>query len=73
MTRDATLLVIGADNKALFDEWVRSDLNGGASWFDWVDPLTKTSKKARIVGDKYKWNEPNGAVWKASCQIETLG
>lgn len=73
VTRDATLLVIGTDNKASFDAWAGTDLNGGAAWFDWVDPLTKASKKARIVGGKYKWGAPSGPVWKAACQIETIG
>lgn len=73
VTRDVTLMVEGYSNKALFDEWIRGDANSGTAWFDWNDPLLKITRQARIVGGKYKWGEPNGPIWKASCQIETLG
>lgn len=73
VTRDVTLMLEGDDNKALFDGWIETDLNGGTAWFDWTDPLTKVTKSARIVGGKYKWGEPNGPIWKAPCQIETIG
>lgn len=73
VTRDVTLEVYGTTEKASFDTWAKTDLNGGAGWFSWTDPLDSTSKQARIVGGKYKWGEPNGPIWQATCQIETIG
>lgn len=72
VTRDAQIKVPDKTKKASFDAWVKSDINGGAGWFTWTDPLTNTSKQARIVGGKYKWSSP-GVIWLAACQIETLG
>lgn len=73
VTRDVTIMVFGNDKKALFDGWIKTDLNGGTAWFDWADPLTSTVKQTRIVAGKYQWDEPAGQIWKAPCQIETIG
>jgi hypothetical protein len=72
VTRDAQIKVSNKTDKASFDTWARTDLNGGAGWFTWTDPLTETSKQARIVGGKYKWSSP-GIIWIAQCQIEAIG
>lgn len=72
VTREAQIKVRSKADKALFDEWVRTELNGGAGWFTWADPLSGTSKQARIVGGKCQWTSP-GIVWVAACQIETIG
>lgn len=31
-----------------FIGWFQADIQHGALWFDWVDPLTRTSRQARI-------------------------
>lgn len=72
VTRDANILVMNRSAKVEFDEWVRVDINGGASWFDYPDPVAGVTKQARIVGGKYKWSTP-GVLWIAACQVETIG
>jgi len=73
VTRDVTIEVVTKANKGLFDAWAKTDLNGGAGWFTWTDPLDDIAKQTRIVGGKYKWGEPLGPIWRAQCQIETIG
>lgn len=72
VTRSATIRVPDKASKALFDAWVKNDLNGGTGWFSYADPLDQKTKQARIVGGKYKWTSP-GRIWLAQCQLETLG
>lgn|SRR5690606_10686320 len=72
VTREVQIFVGSYQNKASFDEWMRDDLAGGAGWFDWTDPLTATTKQARIVGGRVAWTAPGG-LWFAEAQMETLG
>lgn len=72
VTRDVQIVVMNKTDKAAFDAWLRDDLNGGAAWFGFTDPLDGVTKQARLVGGKIKWSSP-GVVWIASGQIETLG
>lgn len=72
VARDVNIMVRSRADKALFDEWIETDLNGGAGWFSWTDPLNGVTKQTRIVGGKYKWSSP-GVIWLAQCQIETIG
>lgn len=72
VTRDATISVGSLADKRLFDQWTRVELSGGAGWFDWTDPLDGVTKQARIVSGQYQWSSP-GRVWRATCQIETVG
>jgi len=73
VTRDATIAVMSDSNKEAFDKWVDDDLDGGTNWFDWTVPRTSRVVQARIVSGKYRWGEPAGQVWMATCQIEVLG
>lgn len=72
VTRDVQIYVQDASDKASFDGWIATDLNGGTGWFTWTDPLDSTAKQARIVGGKYRWSSP-GRAWIAECHIETIG
>lgn len=71
VTRAATIMVRSKSDKALFDAWVKTDINV-AGWFTWTDPLDGVAKQTRIVGGKYSWSSP-GRIWLAQCQIETIG
>jgi len=73
VTRDATAIVMRLADKQALDAWIAADLAGGAAWFAWTEPLTGSSVQARLVAGKWKWGEPQGPVWQATCQIETLG
>ncbi|CAB5512056.1 hypothetical protein [Achromobacter anxifer] len=72
VTRDATIHVDGVAQKNAFDLWMRTDLNGGVGWFDWVDPLDGVTKQARFVSGKISWSSP-GLRWRGAVQIETVG
>jgi len=73
VTRDATVIVMSLTDKQALDAWIAADLAGGAAWFAWAEPLTGNSVQARLVSGKLRWGEPQGPVWQATCQIETLG
>ncbi|WP_368655384.1 hypothetical protein ABRY94_11680 [Castellaniella ginsengisoli] len=73
VTRDATIMVTGLENKKALDAWIGTDLAGGAAWFDFFDCAAGSTVQARLVGGKFRWGEPRGRVWTATCQIETLG
>ena len=70
VTRDIRIKVDSLADKKLFDTWFRDDIKRGTDWFDWVDPLTETTKRARLVG-MIKWESP-GRLWIAATQLETL-
>lgn len=72
VTRDVVVRVNNISSKLLFDEWVRSDISGGAGWFSWVDNRDGVTKQARIVNGKITWASP-GSIWLGQCQIETIG
>ncbi|MBV6304941.1 hypothetical protein KVP10_08575 [Candidimonas humi] len=72
VTRNAQILVESVEDKNGFDAWVKTDLFGGAGWFDWTDPLDGVTKQARIVKGAVKWTSP-GIIWLAQVQIETVG
>ena len=70
VTRTAQIKVRNRAGKTSFDAWMRDDLNGGVSWFDYRED--GVIKKARIVGGKVSWSSP-GIIWIAECQLETIG
>ena len=72
VTRDVNVHVGSIGQKNDFDLWLATDLNGGAGWFDWVDPLDGVTKQARFVSGKVSWTSP-GKVWRAAAQMETIG
>lgn len=72
VTREAQIKVDSASQKASFSDWMRVDLNGGAGWFDFRDPLDGVTKQARIVSGKVTWTSP-GVIWVGQCKLETIG
>lgn len=56
-----------------FMAWYRDDINYGATWFDWTDPVDSTTKSSRIVDGTLKDTPLNGALirWEISMRIET--
>jgi hypothetical protein len=72
VTRSVKINVGGKANKILFDTWFKNDLFGGVGWFDYVDPITGTTKQARFVNGELSWSSP-GVIWMAAAKVETLG
>jgi hypothetical protein len=56
-----------------FLTWFKTDINRGASWFDWTDPVDGVVKQARIVAGTLDEERPNRQmdVWVISFKIET--
>ena len=75
VTRSATLVIRSRADKLAFDAWHSNELNGGAGWFNWHDPLDRLDKRARFVKGELDWRAvtANMEVWTASCQLETIG
>lgn len=56
-----------------FVAWFQSDLNMGADWFTWSDPVSGTSKSARFVSSLGR-AAPVGRLadaWLLSATVET--
>lgn len=72
VTREVRVKLADKTAKAQFDTWVRTDLDGGTGWFDYIDPLDGATKQARIVSGDVSWSSP-GVVWFADMKLETIG
>lgn len=59
-----------------FMTWYRTTINNGSDWFTWTDPVSGSSKNARIIKGSFKSCRPligrnlNGA-WTVSFTLET--
>lgn len=74
VTRPVRLRVENNTNYLAFLAWFATTINQGADWFDWTDPVTNTTKSARIVGGELGVAQPLAGVrggWVIPCQIET--
>jgi hypothetical protein len=72
VTRSVKIKVENKNEKALFDEWFKDDLNGGSGFFNYVDPLDGQTKQARFVSGVIRWTSP-GVIWIAEAELETIG
>lgn len=66
----AQIKVSSRTDKLSFDGWVKTDISGGAGWFD--IRMDGVVRQARLVGGKISWSSP-GRIWIGQCQLETLG
>lgn len=60
-----------ADYQA-FEQWYTNDINCGASWFDYPDPISGVNIKARFKNGGYKSSplSANMEQWKITAEIE---
>lgn len=70
--REVRLKVGTRADKVNFDQWFKDDINGGADFFTYVDPIDEQSKQARFVAGQIRWVTP-GNVWFIEAQLETIG
>ncbi|MDM8356676.1 hypothetical protein [Pandoraea communis] len=72
--RTLQFLVESLANRNAFEVWVRDSVAGGSLWFNWPDPLSGTTKLARIVGGKVDY-APSDSVnsWAVKFTLETYG
>lgn len=72
--RPAKLYIESKADYLAFVEWFKADLNEGANWFDWADPVRGTTVQARIVaGDLTASPAPGLKHWVIPVTLETWG
>lgn len=72
--RPARLLIKTMADYLLFIDWFEGDLNEGANWFDWPDPVRGATVSARIVaGDLVATPSPGLLGWVIPVTLETWG
>lgn len=56
-----------------FYTWFKTDINRGASWFDWVDPYDGATKQGRIKGGRIdpKPRRKQLDLWVVAMIVET--
>jgi len=72
VSRDCTLRVGSKADYLSFLTWFETTINMGADWFTWTDPVSGTSKSARIAElgtAKPEVYLPDG--WRIPARIET--
>lgn len=72
VTREVRVKLADKAAKVQFDTWVRTDLDGGTGWFNYIDPIDGATKQARIVSGEVTWSSP-GVIWFADIKLETVG
>ena len=74
-TRTALLFIDSNQNFQNFESWFANDLEQGALFFNFTDPVTKTTTQGRFVGGVYSARPLSSSmnVWEVSCQIESWG
>lgn len=55
-----------------FENWVYTDIGGGADWFDFTSPRTGGTVSARIVGGDIGRLEPAVRTWARSMRQITI-
>ena len=75
VTRKATVQLRSRADYQAFIVWFADELDEGALWFDFLDPVSKAVKQGRIVGggalDAAAKSSLN--LWEIPVQIETWG
>lgn len=74
VTRPCQVLLKTKADYLAFITWFRTDIGRGADWFDWTDPVSGTTKSARIVGGLLESEAPQDAglrIWAVSLRLET--
>ena len=72
VTRECVLWVASKADYLSFVTWFEATINMGADWFDWADPVSGTTKSARIVS--LGSAAPDATVtdgWRMSASLET--
>lgn len=75
VTRPVSILLDSKADYEAFRDWFAGDLAEGALWFDFIDPVSETTKPARFVGGGLDGVPGNSALshWVIKHKIETWG
>jgi hypothetical protein len=72
-TRSVRLFIDTNANFQAFETWFREDLEQGALFFDFTDPVTNQTTQGRFVSGVYTARPLSSSmnVWQVECQIES--
>ena len=74
ITRAVTILLETRSDYLAFIAWFSNDIDEGAAWFDWTDPVSDTVKQARFVGEGLEAAGANAlSSWSITAKLETWG
>ena len=73
VTRPLTCVLYSASDFSNFITWFQTNINYGADWFNWTDPVDNVTKSARIVGglDTEEPIVPPLVEWRVRFKLET--
>lgn len=73
LTRSVSIYLPSKTALADFESWFQNDINYGASWFNFTDPITGSTVQARFVDGGYTITPMSAKLnhWKLTTKIET--
>lgn len=73
VTLDAKVYIQTLADYNSFITWFNTQINRGADWFDWLDPVSKTIKQARIVNGQIDTEYPRVQMrsWVLQLKLES--
>jgi len=73
VSRDVVYMIQSFANYQAWETFFHTSINGGADWFNWLDPVDSVVKLARIVDGEFAARALNGIQtdWEVSFKIET--
>lgn len=73
LTRSAKIYLSSKADYVLFEEWYSQDINEGASWFNFTDPVSNQTIQARFVGGGYTAAPMSASMeqWQLEANIES--
>lgn len=75
ITRTCNIFLPSISDFRNFETWYSTTIQEGALWFNYVDPVSGTTKEARFVGGGYTVTPLASALggWQVSAKIESWG
>lgn len=72
--RSGSVLLRSKTDYIAFMDWIETDLDGGSAWFDWVDPLSQSTRQARLLATPFEAQAVRGLnLWRLPITLETWG
>lgn len=73
VTRNVSIYLSSKTELANFESWFQNDVNYGASWFNFTDPITGSTVQARFADGAYTITPMSAKLnhWKLVTKIET--
>ena len=75
VVRPVKIRLVSLADYLAFVDWFSIDINEGADWFNWTDPVRGTVKAARLVGGGLPAKPTAGTLgyWEITHSLETWG